>query len=371
MRRFFSGVWRAVSFPFVFIFNVLAFPFRAIHRRFPKFFSALWKIFSFPFRLIFNVLAFPFRAIHRRFPKFFPTLWKVVSFPFWLLLVLPIQSIVRFHRFLNAKPDERPLTDVFADLVSNQDARQMMWEQVEALRRHILRAVLALALTIIASFFFTQQFMEFLAQPIGGLDKLTSIDMTESVGVFMRVAVFSGAALAIPYIAFEIWLFAAPGLYPHEKKLGLAGIPLALLFFVGGAAFTYYFMLPTALPFLMNFLGMKTDPRPQSYFSLVTGLMFWIGLFFEFPLVVYVLTSIGFIKPSAMLSQWRLAIVVITIIAAVITPTVDPVNQALVMAPMIFLYFLSIGLSYVAYAGRKRKQKQEAEEREAEQGATA
>jgi sec-independent protein translocase protein TatC len=253
---------------------------------------------------------------------------------------------------------------VFVDLVSDEKTRQLMWDQIEALRMHILRALLALVVTVCASFFFTQQFMEFLAQPIGGLDKLTSIDMTESIGTFMIVALFSGIALAVPYIAFEMWLFAAPGLRSREKKIGLAGIPLTLIFFLGGVAFTYYAMLPTAIPFLVNFMGMKTDPRPQSYFSLVTGLMFWIGISFEFPLVIYILTAIGFVQPKVLAQQWRLAIVIITIVAAIITPTVDPINQGLVMAPMIVLYFISIGLSYIAYAGRNRNQKKEQEQSE-------
>ena len=87
--------------------------------------------------------------------------------------------------------------------------------------------------------------------------------------------------------------------------------------------------------------------------------MFWIGVAFEFPLVIYVLSAIGFVKPKILAEQWRLAIVIIAIVAAIITPTIDPVNQGLVMAPMILLYFVSIGLSYIAYAGRKRNQAEE------------
>jgi len=322
MRKFLLGLWRVIAFPFRFIFNVITFPFRAIYRRFPKFFNGIWRVITFPFRLIFNIITFPFRAIRC------------------------------FNKFINTEPDERPLTEVFIDLTTNKDTRQMLWDQIEALRMHLLRAVLALVLTVSASFFFTQQFMEILARPIGGLAKLTSVDMTESISVFMIVALFLGIALAIPYIAFELWLFAAPGLKSREKKIGLYGIPLTLIFFLGGVAFTYYVMLPSAIPFLISFMGMRTDPRPQSYFSLVTGLMFWIGVSFEFPLVIYVLTSMGFIQPKILAQQWRLAIVIISIVAAVITPTVDPINQGLVMAPMILLYFISIGLSYLAYAGR-------------------
>jgi sec-independent protein translocase protein TatC len=97
--------------------------------------------------------------------------------------------------------------------------------------------------------------------------------------------------------------------------------------------------------------------------------MFWVGISFEFPLVIYVLSSMGFIQPQILAQQWRLAIVIIAIVAAAITPTVDPVNQGLVMAPMILLYFVSIGLSYLAYAGRKKSQlKEEADASKAEEG---
>jgi sec-independent protein translocase protein TatC len=324
MRTFLTGLWRVISFPFLFVFNLIALPFRAIYRQFPKFFDGVWRVVTFPFRLIYNIVAFPFRKVRQ------------------------------FNKFLNTEPDEHPLTEVFVELTTNQDTRQMMWDQVEALRMHLLRSVLALMAMVGVSFLFTQKIIEFLAEPVGGIDKLKAIEVTETIGVFMRVALFSGIALAIPYIAFELWWFAAPGLRPRERKMGLAGIPLASIFFIGGAAFTFFIMLPAALPFLNNFMGIATELRPQSYFSFVTGLMFWIGISFEFPLVIYVLSAIGFVKPGILTQQWRLAIVIIAIVAAIITPTIDPVNQGLVMAPMILLYFVSIGLSYIAYAGRMR-----------------
>jgi sec-independent protein translocase protein TatC len=303
-----------------------------------KFLLGLWRIISFPFRLVFNIIAFPFRKIRQ------------------------------FNEFLNTEPEEHPIAEVFSDLATNTNTRQMLWDQVEALRMHLLRALLSLVLTVCASFLFTQNIIDFLAQPIGGIDKLTAIDPTETIGVFMKVALFSGISLAIPYITFELWWFAAPGLRPRERKLGLAGIPLAAIFFIGGAAFTFYLMLPSALYFLNNFMSIKTVLRPQSYFNFIIALMFWIGISFEFPLVIYVLSALGFIKPNVLSEQWRLAIVIIAIVAAVITPTVDPINQALVMAPMILLYFISIGLSYIAYAGRRRNQA--GQQKKAEEAAT-
>ncbi len=104
-------------------------------------------------------------------------------------------------------------------------------------------------------------------------------------------------------------------------------------------------------------MGMNVVPRPASYISFVTGVLFWIGIAFEFPLVIYVVTAMGLIKPKYLVKNWRIAVIVIAILAAAITPTTDPVNMALVMGPMIVLYFLGIGLSYLATAGHRDAQK--------------
>jgi sec-independent protein translocase protein TatC len=185
---------------------------------------------------------------------------------------------------------------------------------------------------------------------------LETIEVTEGIGTFMKISLMSGIALALPYIFFEAWLFAAPGLRPKEKKYGLIGIPFATLLFISGVVFTY-FILPAAFGAIRQFneyMGFVTKWTPNSYYTFVTNLMIWLGIFFEFPLVIYILTSMGLVKPKFLAEQWRLAVVIIAILAAAITPTVDPVNMGLVMAPMILLYFISIGLSHIAYAGRNQ-----------------
>ncbi len=299
--------------------------FSALRRGIISVFRFLFKVITFPFRLVFNVLAFPFRKIYQ------------------------------FHKFLHTEPEERPIADVFADLVTKADTRQLLWDQVEALRGHLLRSVIVLAGVVIAAFWVAQDIMEYLSAPIGGLENLQAIQVTEEIGVFMRVSMSVGIAVAFPYIAFEIWLFAAPGLKPREKKMGLAGIPFASLLFLTGMAFTFFVLLPAALPFLGGFTKISEFWAAREYFSFVTGLMFWIGIFFEFPLVIYVLSFMGLVKPAVLAQQWRLAIVIISIIAAAVTPTIDPINMGLVMIPMILLYFISIGLGYIAQAGRKQR----------------
>jgi len=291
-----------------------------------KFLKIFWRVIRFPFVLIYNSIAFPFRAIRRLF------------------------------RFLDTEPEDRPLMDTFSSLTTEAETRQSLWDHVAALRGHLLRSILWLALGVVISSIFTRDLVVILAAPLEDTSLLGAIDVTESISVFMRIALMGGLVLAIPFIAFEFWLFAAPGLRSREKKTGLIGIPLATLLFAVGVAFTYY-IIPAAINAMEafnKFMGFTTNWRPSSYYGFVTGLMFWLGVAFEFPLVVYILTAMGFIKPKILAEQWRIAIVIISIFAAAITPTIDPVNMGLVMLPMSLLYFVSIGLSYIAYAGRKR-----------------
>jgi len=290
--------------------------------------------------------------------KFFKTIWRVITFPFVLLfniIAFPFRGLSRIGHFLNEEPPEdRPLIDTFSSLATEAETRASLWEHVDALRMHLLRSIIGLALGVGISFYFTIPLMEYLAKPVGGLEKLQAIQVTEGISVYMRVALLSGVAIMLPYIAFELWLFAAPGLHPRDRKMGLLGIPLATLLFLMGLACTNYLLLPPALSWLANFTDIPQAWTANNYFGFVTNLMLWVGLFFEFPLVIYILTSIGLVKPQVLLQQWRLAIVIIAIVAAIITPTIDPVNMGLVMLPMSLLYFVSIGLSYIAYAGRRR-----------------
>ena len=146
--------------------------------------------------------------------KFFKTLWRVITFPFVLIfniIAFPFRSIRRMIGFLNTEPEDRPLIDTFTGLATEAEMRQSLWDHVEELRGHLLRIVIALAVGVGISFSFTKSLMEFLALPVGGLEKLQAIQVTEEIGVFMRVALTSGIAIMLPYIAFELWLFAAPG----------------------------------------------------------------------------------------------------------------------------------------------------------------
>jgi sec-independent protein translocase protein TatC len=166
----------------------------------------------------------------------------------------------------------------------------------------------------------------------------------------------TGFTVTFPYIFYQVWLFVAPAMIELRNRIrSLITIPIATAFFYAGMAFAYFVMLPTALPFLLNFMGIKTIPRPSSYIKFTTGMLFWIGIAFEFPIVIYFMATMGLVRAELLLSQWRLAIVIIAVISALITPTIDPVNMSLVMGPLIVLYFLSILLAKFAQIGRSRR----------------
>jgi sec-independent protein translocase protein TatC len=227
-------------------------------------------------------------------------------------------------------------------------------EHLSELRSRLVKASLALLLTTAISFIFADRLVEILSIPIGGRQALEAIDVTENMGVFMRVSLISGMVLAMPVIVYQLIRFIVPGLTREERRYLWFVVPSASILFLLGVAFAYFVMLPVAVPFLIGFLNIPTRPRPSTYFGFVSRLMFWIGASFETPLILAFLARLGIITPQFLRQNRKYAIVVIAVIAAAITPTVDPVNMLLVMAPLMVLYELGVFLSRLSYRKRQR-----------------
>jgi sec-independent protein translocase protein TatC len=289
---------------------------------------------------------------------FLNSLWWILAAPFrfvyWLLRSIG-RGVLNFaHQlgsFFGEEPEDEPLGTTIGKVA--QDPRGLL-PHVDALRKHIFRALLVFMLATALSFTFANQILAFLARPLpNGVDSIQAIEVTEPIGVLMRISLLSGFALALPYIVLELFLFIGPGLHRRTRVAMLfLGIPAATVLFLTGMGFAYFVMLPTALPFLLGILDFETNIRASSYVRFVTGVMFWIGILFQLPLVVYIIARLGLVRGETLLKQWRLAIIFIAVIAAMITPTVDPVNMAIVMGPLTLLYFLSIGLAFLAQRGR-------------------
>ncbi len=225
-------------------------------------------------------------------------------------------------------------------------------QHLNELRQRLFKAFLAVILTTAISFVFAGQLINYLAKPIGGSKALVSIEVTENIAIFMRVSLLGGIVFGMPFIVYQLLRFLLPGLKTRERIWLLTIVPLASLLFVAGVAFTWFVMIPSAVPFLIHFLGITTQVRPLNYFEFVTTLMFWIGICFELPLVIMFLARMKIVSAKQLASGWRYAVVAIAIVAAAVTPTTDPVNMGLVMAPLIGLYIISVVLAAIVERGR-------------------
>src|SRR5262245_9048643 len=184
--------------------------------------------------------------------------------------------------------------------------------------------------------------------------------------LYIKVAFYAAIFFAVPFLLVQIWGFVAPGLYPHDKKYASPIIIMASVFFLLGCAFAYYIAFPRAANFL---LGVATggNLRPlvtaDEYFDLIIIIMLGLGVVFEIPTVTFFTSRLGLVSPRLLLKVWRYAIIVIFIVAAVLSPTTDVPNLLVFAAPMLLLYFLSIGIAWVFHRHRQTESEYLATER--------
>ena len=237
----------------------------------------------------------------------------------------------------------------------NPDESQMsLMEHLIELRTRLIWVCSALVIATVIAFFFYNPLVNFVTSTAREMGiRLQILNPLDSVGIIFKVCFTAGTALALPVIIYHIIAFMAPGLYPNERRNILLMLPAILVLFGVGAAFAFFVLLPVAVGFLSTVLtGFENDWAADRYLSFVTRLVFWIGVAFEMPLVIAILSRMGLVSGPALLRVWRQAFVVIAIVAAAITPTVDPVNMAIVMLPLIALFFSSVGLAYMLYKPR-------------------
>lgn len=290
--------------------------------------------------------------------KFFTFIWRIITAPFrWLYKGLAwIVDKTPLGVFFEEDPEDDSIIDTFQKTIDDpKGVLSAMMVHLNVLRKHIFNSILILIITTSISFYFVPEILDFLTEPIGGIKEMSAIDITEPVSIVMRTAFMSGFVLALPFITFEILRFLSPGISRKARLVGLAGIPFITIFFLGGMAFTFYVILPAAIPALLNFMGIPTLVRPSNYLGFTLSLMFWIGLFFEFPIVTLLIAAMGNLTAKGLAKQWRIAIVIMTVLAAIVTPTVDPINMMIVLIPLIGLFILSIIFAFIGQTFRINK----------------
>lgn len=238
--------------------------------------------------------------------------------------------------------------------VPEEGAIMSIFGHLDELRIRLTHAAIALLITTIISVIFADRLLEFLLQPYAssvpeGSAALQTLRPTEGIETYFRVSLLSGVILAMPILLYEFWRFIKPALSKQEERYVYVFIPSALLLFGLGIAFAWYVLAPAAIFFLANFMPdvFRTEWTGQEYLSFVTRLLLWIGLSFQMPIIVYVIARVGILSAETMKNQWRAAIVLVAVLAAVITPSVDPVTMLLTMAPLLALYVFSIGLAVI------------------------
>ena len=227
-------------------------------------------------------------------------------------------------------------------------------EHLEELRWCLLKSALAVVLASVVCYFFSHAIFAFVVAPLRQNlqpgQNLIGTSVTEAFFVEIKVALAAGVLFSCPVIFYQIWRFVAPGLSGSEKKWVIPFVLCATGFFVAGAFFCYRFVLPIAFGYFIEqyeTMGVAPAIRIGEYFTFFFRMVLAFGATFELPVFTFFLVRIGIWDYRFMLRSFRYAILVIFIIAAILTPTPDVINQTLLAGPMLLLYILSIGVAYI------------------------
>ncbi|MBM4406624.1 MAG: twin-arginine translocase subunit TatC [Chloroflexi bacterium] len=222
------------------------------------------------------------------------------------------------------------------------------------LRRRLMICAVALIAGLVVAFVFRRQIIDILREA-GDNPDLYFTTITGGTETVLRVVLYGGLVAAIPVFVYQAIRFLAPALGPGQRKYLYITPGVLGLAFAAGAAFAYFIVVPPSIRFLLNFgedAGFTSLPTADSYINLVVALMFWMGVSFELPFVMYFLSLLGITTPKSYTGFRRPWIVIAVVLGAVITPTFDPINQALVAGPFIVLYEVGILLSRFAWRGK-------------------
>lgn len=234
----------------------------------------------------------------------------------------------------------------------SEGAEQTLLEHLNELRIRLTWIAGFVLFFTVLSFIFAEDLLNLLLIPYANnspLGELQTIRPTEGIETFFKVALLAGAMLSMPFILHQFWLFISPGLTKNERRYVYIFIPSALILFGLGVAFAWFVLVPAAINFLANFLPdvFRTEWTGQDYVGFIVAMLFWLGLSFEMPIVVYFVARVGIVTAKALREQWRVAIIAVAVLAAAITPSIDPVTMLLTMGPLFVLYLFSILLAYI------------------------
>jgi sec-independent protein translocase protein TatC len=245
---------------------------------------------------------------------------------------------------------------------ANSDGKMSLLEHLDELRKRLLKTVIGFAVAFAVCWAFVDQLVELLVAPIrkhmfeGG--EIVFINLTEPFTIYMKASALAALFVSAPWILYQLWAFVSPALHPRERRLVVPFLLFGTVFFLGGGYFGYAVATPTAARWLIH-LGEKylAQITLRSAFGFESWIILGMGLVFELPVVIFFLSRVGLVTPGFLMKHFRIAVMVIVILAAVMTPTGDIPTMAVFAVPMILLYLLGVGVAWV-FGGNRRKERE-------------
>lgn len=244
--------------------------------------------------------------------------------------------------------------------------RMSFYEHLVDLRKRLVNSLIAIGIGAIVGFGVSKHVINYIIQPMRVAlranhleDQLYYTSPASYVSLVINLGIYLGIAMAMPFVLFQVWQFIAPGLYKHERRAASGFIISSMLLFFCGIAFAYYILLPQTLTFIVGFANdgaIKPLISINEYFSLILVVLLGLGIIFELPVLIFILSVFGIVTPKFLLKNFRYAMLLITVAAAIVTPTPDATTMLVFMAPMIGLYFVGIFVSYAVVRNKRKKE---------------
>jgi sec-independent protein translocase protein TatC len=238
-------------------------------------------------------------------------------------------------------------------------------EHLRELRSRLLKCFVAVSVAAGAAWIYASKIFEFLEAPLARVLGKGQVIYTSPAEVFMtnvKASILTAVFATSPFLFYQVWKFVMPGLYPRERRYVVPFVIAATVFFLGGASFCYWVMFPVALQFFIGTFQTATitaQIKVESYFAFATKMLLAFGASFELPLVVLFLARMGLVTPRFLLKNFRYAVLILALAAAVFTPTPDVLSMMLLLGPLLILYGLSIAAA--AVFGKKKEPEADAE----------
>jgi sec-independent protein translocase protein TatC len=254
-------------------------------------------------------------------------------------------------------------TDPGARASTEEGGQMTFFEHLIELRKRIINSLIAIAIGAFIGVYVAQYAIQWITKPMFKAladahleQKMVYTHPAGYLNLIITFGVYLGIVLASPVVLYQIWLFVAPALYKHERKAVTGFLSSTVFLFLAGIGFGYFITLPYILRFLVSFKGPVVPLISiNEYFDLTLMVLLGLGIVFELPILIFFLSLFGIVTPGLLWRNFRYAILIISIVAAIVTPTPDAMTMLIFMAPMVGLYFVGMGVSAIVTRRRDRR----------------